>query len=393
MTRWTFSLLLVVLSFTITNGQSRTELENRRKALLRQIEQNKKLLAQTEKESGQVLKQANALNVQISLRQELLNTMTREINGLSGTIENSERKLNDLRASQSDLIAKHAAQLKSTYIQKKIENPMVFLFSSASLNEAVARWQFMQAVGRSRKRTIQKVTAQRDSIAFQIDRLRELRSDKQSLAENTVEQERELVQEKKTAEAQLSEFRKREKEIRSTIDVQLRESEKLAREIERIIEAEVAKSAAPSALPNAPALAALTSEFSGNKGKLPWPVDQGIITGKFGDQPHPVIKSIKISNNGIDFTAPAGERVQAIFNGEVVGKKVIPGFDYMIIIKHGSFYTVYSRLKRTSIEIGDKVRTGQWIGALADDDGQNAQLHLEIWKNKQKLNPEAWIAR
>jgi murein DD-endopeptidase MepM/ murein hydrolase activator NlpD len=146
-------------------------------------------------------------------------------------------------------------------------------------------------------------------------------------------------------------------------------------------------------LPNAPALAALTAGFQDNKGKLPWPVDRGMITGRFGNQPHPVIKSITISNNGVDITAPPGQKVSAIFNGKVVGKKIIPGFDYMIIVQHGSFYSVYSRLTIALVQLGDNVSTGQIIGSLQNEISSNPRLHLEVWKNKTQMDPELWISR
>ncbi len=274
MTRLIFScsFLLIICSLS---AQSRSELEERRNALLRQIEQNKKTLRDTEKQSEQILLQAKALSNQIALRQELLNTMTSEINSIDRSIRTSQRTLERLKSDQHNLLEAQAGQLRAFYIRKKLENPLVFLLSSQNVNEAVARWQYMSAVSRARKATLLKVKSQQDSISIVVEGLKAMRADKLVLAENTVAQERELVQEKRSAESALASFQAKENEIRTLIDRQTRETEKLDREIERIIAAEVEKSEEPAGLPDAPELAALTNEFSGNKGKLPWPIDHG----------------------------------------------------------------------------------------------------------------------
>ena len=363
MKKW-ISLALLILAIAPCWSQTRQQLEQRRRSLLNQIEENRQLLSESEQESTATLSSIEGIQARIDLQEEVIQTITSEIDVLSRNISRSESNVARLGKSVEDLEAQHVKHLKQAYIDRRMENTFVFLLSASSLNEAFIRWRYLEAVNRVRQNTYDKYVAQKDSIQTGLQRLRQQRADKQGLAEDAIDQERQLSQTRKEAQSVLAGLRKNESQIRKELDQQMRESERLAREIERLIAEAVDNSAAEAALPNAPALAALTSDFAGNKGKLPWPVDRGMVTGKFGDQPHPVIKSIKITNNGIDITAPKGESVRAVFEGEVVGKKIIPGFDFMVIVRHGAYYSVYSRLVEANVEMGDKVRTGQVIGKL-----------------------------
>jgi len=392
MKEWISTIALILFAMGL-HAQSRSDLEAQRNSLLKQIESNRRLLAEAQKSETATLADIKGIKAQIVLRRRVIGTIKDELRLMSASILNSEKSLNKLNGSAIDLKMQQARHLKQAYISRKMENPAVYLLSASSMNEAFARWRYLEAMSRVRKQTFNHLRTQSDSISIELAQLQKLRADKQLLAENAIEQEKALGKSKKQSEVMLRDLRKQEKQIKSELDRQKRESARLASEIERIISTAVSKTTDDSGLPNAPALAALTAGFKSNKGKLPWPVDRGMITGRFGNQPHPVIKSITISNNGVDITAPPGQKVRAIFDGKVVGKKIIPGFDYMIIVQHGSYYSVYSRLTNAQIELGDEVSTGQIIGSLQSEASSNPRLHLEVWKSKTQMDPEDWISR
>jgi murein hydrolase activator len=149
------------------------------------------------------------------------------------------------------------------------------------------------------------------------------------------------------------------------------------------------KNVKPSATPES---AISSKEFQNNRGKLPWPVSNGVITGHFGRQPHPTIQSVEIVNNGIDIRTEVGAPVRAVFEGTVVGTQFIPGYDYMVILKHGEYYTVYSNLEEVSVKKGDEVSIRQSIGKVSTDRKSNtSEVHFEIWKEKTRLNPQDWV--
>ncbi|MEZ4952357.1 MAG: peptidoglycan DD-metalloendopeptidase family protein [Saprospiraceae bacterium] len=138
----------------------------------------------------------------------------------------------------------------------------------------------------------------------------------------------------------------------------------------------------------------MSAGFRQSKGVLPWPVQQGVITSYFGRQPHPTIKSVEIVNNGIDIRTDHGSQVQAVYEGTVVGTQFIPGFDYMVILQHGEYYTVYSNLQEVKVRKGDKVRIRQSVGVVSTDRKTNtAEVHFELWREKTRLDPTDWVKR
>jgi len=136
----------------------------------------------------------------------------------------------------------------------------------------------------------------------------------------------------------------------------------------------------------------ISARFAAKKGKLPWPVDNGVITGKFGKNRHPVLKNITTTNNGIDITTTPGTAVQSLFDGTVTNVLFNPSFQWAVIIKHGSYFTVYANLKETSVVKDKKVTSKQSIGIIYTDPTTNkTEAHLEIWKEREKMNPVHWI--
>ena len=183
------------------------------------------------------------------------------------------------------------------------------------------------------------------------------------------------------------------KKYEQELQAKKREVEALNREIQRII-AEATRPKTPSggAVPkDDPAAIALSAEFSSNKGKLPWPVN-GSVVAKFGRQTHPVFKNLELpANNGLDITAPKGSQVKAVFNGTVKQVFVMPGYNQCVLVQHGkSYFTFYCKLGSVSVQAGDKVTTGQVLGTIETQSGNN-QIHFELWKDSKPQNPEGWL--
>ena len=138
----------------------------------------------------------------------------------------------------------------------------------------------------------------------------------------------------------------------------------------------------------------LSGNFSSNKGKLPWPSEKGIISSTFGEHNHPVLKRVKIKNNGIDILTSQSEEARAIFDGTVISIRTITNTNKAIIIRHGEYFTVYSNLSEVFVQQGQKVSTKQRLGNIyTDSSGNKTELHFEIWRGKTLLNPSSWIVR
>ncbi|MET3874763.1 septal ring factor EnvC (AmiA/AmiB activator) [Chitinophaga sp. OAE865] len=159
------------------------------------------------------------------------------------------------------------------------------------------------------------------------------------------------------------------------------EPEKPAARTENVLEA------TPEAL-------ALSESFEANRGKLPWPVDAGNIIEHFGIHQHAVMEHIQVPSDGIVIATTKGGAVKSIFDGEVKSVVVMPGSGYVIIIRHGQYFTTYVRLQTTRVKKGDNVKTGQVIGTASTNDIENTgEVELQIWKGITKQNPEQWIRR
>jgi murein hydrolase activator len=156
----------------------------------------------------------------------------------------------------------------------------------------------------------------------------------------------------------------------------------------------VEKTAKPTVFDLTPAEQIVSDKFEANKGKLPWPIERGVITSTFGEHDHPVLKGIKVRNDGVYISTTQGSAARTIFDGVVSKIISIPGKNKAIIIRHGDFLTVYSNLKDVTVNVGDKLKAKQKIGTIfsdADDDNKTV-LELQIWQGAVKQNPEAWLS-
>jgi len=170
----------------------------------------------------------------------------------------------------------------------------------------------------------------------------------------------------------------------------------LNKKIEDIISAETRvkkSSSGKSSYALTPSEKKLAGEFLNNKGKLPWPVERGFISGTFGSHPHPVLKHVMIKNNGIDIATDAHSDARAVFSGKVVSVTPISNTNIAVIIKHGSWFTVYSNLEKVYVKKGDNVATKEVLGRIHTNLKGKTELHFEVWKGKQKQNPYYWILR
>ena len=137
----------------------------------------------------------------------------------------------------------------------------------------------------------------------------------------------------------------------------------------------------------------ITEGFEANIGKFEWPVKSGFISNKFGEHPHPIIKNIKVKNDGIDIQTSKSSQVHAIYDGKVSTVAFIPGMNNVVIINHGEYYTLYAKLKNLKVQKGDIISEKQVIADLVTNNDGITQLQFQIWKNNIKLNPENWIIK
>lgn len=142
-----------------------------------------------------------------------------------------------------------------------------------------------------------------------------------------------------------------------------------------------------------PETALLSSSFSGNRGRLPWPVGRGFISQRFGRHPHPVLKNVTVENRGVDIQTDAGESVRSCFDGKVLTIASIAGMNTIVMIQHGDFFTVYAKLRSVNVHEGQRVSAREVIGTVATDSEGTSAVQFQVWHNSANLNPESWLRR
>jgi len=399
------TLLLITGAGTL-HAQTKKELEAKKARIQREIDFTNKQLKIVEKNKSATTEQLNALRKKIQLREQLIGTINSEIRTLGGEIESTSREIGQLEGQLQKLRNEYATMIRYAYKNRNVYQQMMFVFAAADFNQAYKRMKYLQQYGIYRRQQAGQITNTQTQLNGKKVELEARKIEKTSLRNTEQKQKTTLEKERQQQDQVLKNLTDREKRLRKELADKQAAKKKLDNAIENIIrkEIEAAKKKATAAgkknVTNAnvftltPEAAKLSNSFSGNKGLLPWPVEQGTITETFGEHPHKELKGIIIKNNGIDIQSTTGAAARAVFEGTVSGVVSIPGSGKAVIIRHGEYLTVYSNLSAVSVSTGDKVTTKQRIGTIGDaDEGNRGQIHLEIWKNTAKLDPKPWLAR
>ncbi len=402
----------LLLASTSCTAQSRKNLENERKQLLRDIKIANNLLKTTTRSKAAALNRLYTLQSQINKREELVQVLNRELVLVDSNIIRTKGVVDALNEDINNLEQEYGEMARQAYRQKTNNSKLLFIFSAKEFNQAFKRWQYIKQYDRFRQKQAELIVQTKETLSSKINALGKQRQEKELLIVEAEEQANKLLIEKENKNNILKSLKKDEKRIRADLTGKQRSHNQLNDAIEDIIRTEITLNRKQARNPEAriksntksknkskpsearPEAKNLSKTFTANRGRLPWPVKKGIITGHFGNQPHPTLKKIKITNNGIDIQTAPGANVRAVFSGEVSGVQFIPGFNYMTIIKHGKYYTVYSNLEEVTVNKGEWVKTNQSIGRLSIDEKSNtSEVHFEVWNGKKRMNPVRWIRR
>ena len=387
--RGVLTLSFLFISLLCMGQKDRSELESQRKALESQIKSTTEILAKTQKSKTKTVNQLKALNAQIRQRQELLESINQELKQVDQEAAQQEKSKEEAALAIRQLESRLDHALRAAYIRSQLEPSWIYLLSAQSIGQALSRWVYLRQYKSyisSQMKTLAQKKQKHQELIIQLE---ENKKAKKILFNSEEEHKKEIQEEQKSQQALVNNLGKEEKKLKTQLASTQEKKKKLDDEISRLISVE-AKKMTSSGLSTAPETKALNDQFSANKGRLPWPVSKGLITDRFGTHPHPVLKGIVVQNNGIDIQAEVKASVKSLFAGTVASVTKIPGYDYMVMVRHGLYYTVYSKIASASVKKGDTVTTGQVLGYLGTEE---PELHLEIWQDKTKLNPESWLAK
>ncbi len=373
-------------------AQSREELERRRQALERKIRHTSQILKETRANKAAALDQVATLRQQIRQREELIAILHQEIELIEERLARTTEVVNALQNDMHRLKEEYARMLRVAWRQKLQHSNLLFLFSAHSFNQLLLRWQYLKQYENYRQRQSELIASTQQTLARKKEMLEQRRKEKQALLRKAERQAQLLQYEMREHEALLANLEGDEARLVRQLEAQQRDREKLNRAIEAYIREEMTRREERlHAAEETTAAPAAGADFGKMRGRLAWPV-RGTVVRPFGKHPHPSLPQVMIENNGIDIRSAQGSTVRAVYDGIVVATSFVPGSNYMVLLSHGTWYTVYANLEDVVVEKDQQVKGGQPLGKVATNPASGAAiLHFEIWKGKEKQNPARWL--
>ena len=400
-------LLLFLVSSTLFS-QTRKELENQRKKYKSEIKQLNNLLFTEVKKERNVLEELKDIKQKIKVRNKLINTINLESKLLTNEIRKNEKQIAKLNNNLSDLKKDYGNMIYKSYKSKSQQSRVMFLLSSQNFYQAYKRLEYMKQYTVFRKKQGEEIASQTVFIGKMNDSLLYQKQIKDTLILSEIDQKKAIETDKNKQENLLSLIKKKENKYKRDLKKTIQEEKRVTAKIDKIIKEEIEranrlalaklkkkpKTVKKNEFILSPEAKALAARFDLNKGKLPWPVSEGIIVRKFGVQPHPIFPGISINSSGVHFVTSKGRQAKSIFDGEVFNVLIGSGGKKNVLVRHGNYITSYNNLESSYVQKGDKVKVGQPLGKIFTDKiNGKTTLVFVLLKNTVKLNPASWILK
>ena len=401
--KYQYISLLLLLFLTIPSfaqNKSRKQLELDRKRIKKEIQLVNKLLFAAKKSEQNALEDLKDLNQKISIRAQYISTINLEVESLSNTIAIYEGDIKQLEIKLIKLKEYYAEMIYKSYKSKSQQSSTLFLFSSKSFYQAYKRVKYMKQYASFRKKQGEEVYLLTNKFLRLKDSLLVQKKLKDTLLSNEKEQKTKIEYEKNDQKKLISELKNQEKKYKKRLRIKQQEEKKISQRIDKIIKEAIARSNAKKGIKKAkefsltPEARALAVRFEQNKGKLPWPVESGLIIRRFGKQPHPIYAGNFINSTGIHIATNKGSTANAIFNGEILAIQTQSEGKKSVLIRHGNYISIYNNLESVYVNDGQKIQTGQPLGKIFTDRiTGKTKLIFVLSKNTTRLNPTSWILK
>ena len=396
---WTFCCLLIISGGTAQFNSSRQKvLEAQKKRLQQEIKQINTLLFNNNRKEKTVLSQVEDLDLKISVRSQLVKVNNQQANLLTRQINVNQRDITELRVELEALKKDYADMIIKSYKSKSSLNRLMFLFSSTDFLQAYKRIQYIKQYANFRKKQGELIAEKTQTLQILNNALLEQKTKKQGLVEENKKAQQILMDERKSQQRLIRSLKFKSRSLSANIKEKQRKAIAIDREIERLIREAIAASnkAAGKKSKNVFALTPeaklLAQNFIANKGKLPWPVEKGIVIQRFGTQPHPVVKTTMIKSNGVTIATSLNSLARSVFDGEVMTVLSFKGNNPTVLIKHGNFITTYKNISKVYVKKGDKVKAKQPIGEIfTNPQTGKTTLQFSVFNELKAQNPKNWI--
>lgn len=391
-------LALAILTVCPASGQSLAKSRDRKARLERDIKVLEKQLSETRAKEDNAAGQLDLLRAQSAARRELLRESEHQLSLIGDSVRTCRRMINETSARIDTMSNRYARLLQSAYKNRDTRLWYMYILASDNLGQGLRRYSYLRRLSSELNVRGRELKEEKDTLEAIKQRLELLQADAKQLRDERASEVDKLHKEEDRSKALIARLQGDRQKYVNQLSNKRKEVEALNREIERLIAAEMdgggskgkGKSGSGGKKTNTKIDTALSSQFSANKGKLPWPAE-GRVTGHFGRSQHPVYSKVEMPfNNGVNLAVDPDTPVKAVFNGTVKQIVVIPGYNQCILVQHGEYFTFYCKMGSVAVKAGDKVKTGQVLGHVATIAGET-QLHFQLWQGKTPQDPEKWL--
>jgi len=438
-----FAIIAVFLGLSlVSQAQTKEELQRQRVLLQDQIDLASTILAKTASTRQASINELETLNQKIKAREQLISTMDRQIRNIDRSIAKKEQEIIALNARVDSLKADYAQLIKLAQRQQTPTDQILFILSAKSFGQAAKRLQYFKDMTSFRAQQVAQIAETQEALAQEKEALIVQKAEKVTIQQAQQGEKLALLADANEQQETVQELKSKESELKSDIQKKQREVQQLEQQIKRIIAEEMRKAkeraernkleeeakelgllsgkdftarTSNKALKNiidkarkdkgmdvrddgpsyamTPEARALANNFASNKGALPWPVERGLITGKFGKHEHPIVKGVIVDNPHIEISTDDGAIVRSVFEGEVSSVVPIPGANIMVLVRHGNYFTVYSNLINVKVKSGDLISLKEPIGQAFTDENGKTMVQFGIWKDADIQDPAPWLAK
>ncbi|WP_395055947.1 murein hydrolase activator EnvC family protein [Flavobacterium sp.] len=393
---------LLILTTSISWGQEeerQRKLEEQKERLQEEIRAQEKLLQSQKKKEKSVVKVVVQQTAKINLQQKLINTTAKQAKVLGNSMYINQVNVNKLNKDLKILKEDYAKMIVKSYKSRSEQSKAMFLLSSENFLQAYKRAQYMKQYSSFRKLQGEEIKIKTIELERFNNKLLGQKQEKVKLIAESEKEKQVLEKDKQEQQRLLFSIKKDKGKIIADIRKKQKESKAIEKQIDRLIRESIAatnkkagNTTNTTTFVLTPEAKELANDFKSNRGRLPWPVEKGLLTKKFGRQPHPLEPSIMIESSGIEISSERGAKARSIFAGEVSDVQQAANGTATIVLRHGDYITTYSNIGKVFVRKGDKVSTKQVLGEVFFNTFTNkAILKFLIYQNITKLNPQSWI--
>ena len=388
--------MLSVIQLNAQDYQARQKkLEAQKISLKKEISQINSLIAESKKISKNLADDIEDLQLKISVRDKLININNSQLNNLTNIIKNQNDRIDDLEVNLKNLKNEYEKIIYNSYKKRSTQMKLMFLFASENINQAFKRFQYFKQYSKYRKKQADRIVQVQQEIEDNVDSLVISKTQKEKLIEENRDIKQSLTIEKQQQDNLFKGLLKNQKDYAVQIDKKEKQTKLIDNEIQKLIRLAIAESNKNNNSTNfalTPEGRLISTNFQANRGRLPWPVKEGVIVRRFGTQPHPVVRTTTINSNGISIATSPNSIAYSVFDGEVLSVYGFSGGNPGVLIRHGKYISNYQNLSSIFVKKGDKINANDEIGVVfTNESNGKTVLKFNIFNELKPENPTIWL--